>query len=509
MKQFLVIILFIIFVFGFNEININEKFSQIDNIKQTSLFNKFLSNSHVNTLQNDKASKDRITRFYKEHDENNLPKPNIHKAFHYEKDLDFIINNYPNIDRKAQPYKKRPGAYGLTASFISFLEKNKNKDYAMWYEDDAIPNTNIDFQSELVKALQSLPEKGNDVYFFGYTNYCSSLCNSNKIGWSERIHKYGAHAVLFTNKSINILLNYFRLNQITLPIDDLIFQLGEMKILNLWEWNGYRAGDDDMICGLFDQYNTNCKERNSIIKTINDFNKINTISIIIPCIPRDIKFLDRLLDSIRNQTFKPHEVIICLSETDDLQAEKIKNDLQKYNLPLKIINTTDKRNASQNRNAGIDNSTGNILSFMDADDVMHPKKLYYVNKYFNEYNPYIFVHSYVKNMDVNKAVINNKPNLYNGIYVWDLLMKYNGKIVNVEDGYSKWGVFLNVHHGHVSVKREVVDNVRYREEPLFRRGQDSIFIRDVINHYGRNKNTFLYANIPLSGYIPSYQQNKK
>ena len=49
------------------------------------------------------------------------------------------------------------------------------------------------------------------------------------------------------------------------PIDILIFELGKNNILNLWEWNGYKAGDDDMICGLFDQYETNCLGRNSII----------------------------------------------------------------------------------------------------------------------------------------------------------------------------------------------------------------------------------------------------
>ena len=496
--------------FGFQ--NFYENFSDVNNIKRNSLINKYLSNSHVNTLLDyDDVSKNRINNFFKYHDRYDLPKPIKHKAFHYDKDLDLINEKYPNIMRDAGPYKRRPGAYGLTASFINFLEKNKNSKYAMWYEDDALPNGNIDFGNEIVKALQSLPEKGNDVYFFAYTNYCMKQCNSISIGWSKKIHIDGSHAILFTNNSINILLSYFKSTKIILPIDTLIFELGKNNILNLWEWNGYKAGEDDMICGLFNQHETNCLSSNNVIKNINFTNNTNTpnkISVIIPCIPRDIKYLNRLLISIKNQTVLPYEVIICISEIDILQSKEIYEKLKIHQLPLKIVNSVEKKNSSQNRNIGIKNANGNILTFMDADDVMHPKRIFYINKYFREYNPYIFLHSYLKGLNIENISINEKPAISDGIYVWDLLMKNNGRIVNIEDGYAKWGILARAHHGHITIRKEVADKIKFREEDQFKKGQDSIFIRDIINHYGRNKNTLLFVDIPLSGYIPSDEQNK-
>ena len=56
----------------------------------------------------------------------------------------------------------------------------------MWYEDDALPTTNYNFIVEMKKALSNLPKKGNDVYYFGFTNYCRSECDKSEKKWNKK-----------------------------------------------------------------------------------------------------------------------------------------------------------------------------------------------------------------------------------------------------------------------------------------------------------------------------------
>ena len=66
-----------------------------------------------------------------------------------------------------------------------------------------------------------------------------------------------------------------------------------------------------------------------------------------------------------------------------------------------------------------------------------------------------------------------------------------------------------MHHGHTSVSRNVIhkDNIKFREGVKYKRGQDAMFIRDVINKYGRDRNSLIFINMPLSQYVPAENQN--
>ena len=79
-------------------------------------------------------------------------------------------------------------------------------------------------------------------------------------------HPWGTHSILFSKLSMQKILNYMANNVINKPIDDLIFELNNSHIINCWQWTGYKAGEDDMICGLFSQADTFCNLRtNNII----------------------------------------------------------------------------------------------------------------------------------------------------------------------------------------------------------------------------------------------------
>ncbi len=89
------------------------------------------------------------------------------------------------------------------------------------------------------------------------------------------------------------------------------------------------------------------------------------VSVIIPVYNAE-KFLNRCLDSVINQSYKNLE-IICVNDGSKDSSLKILKDYQKRDDRIIII---DKENAgvSSARNDGIRKSTGEYISFVDADD---------------------------------------------------------------------------------------------------------------------------------------------
>ena len=51
----------------------------------------------------------------------------------------------------------------------------------------------------------------------------------------------------------------------------------------------------------------------------------------------------------------------------------------------------------------------------------------------------------------------------------------------------------------------MVNNINFREDVNI--GEDTLFVRDILKFYGRENNTAIFINIPLSQYIPSKNQN--
>ena len=236
--------------------------------------------------------------------------------------------------------------------------------------------------------------------------------------------------------------------------------------------------------------------KNNIL-TFNNIEKNNKISIVIPCIPRDIKYLDRLMESIKNQSYKPYEIIIALSGDDLIfNINKLNNLLfEKFNLPIKFSYHKKKCNASVNRNRGAKFCSGDIITFMDADDKMYPDKLSYINTYFNKNNPKLLLHAYSSGYD--KFDFKKSFEIVLGKKLYDVAKLTENKILRLPIG--------DIAHGHSSISSDVINNINFREDVNI--GEDTLFVRDILKFYGRENNTAIFINIPLSQYIPSKNQN--
>lgn len=99
-------------------------------------------------------------------------------------------------------------------------------------------------------------------------------------------------------------------------------------------------------------------------------------SVIVPCVARHFLWLSGMLENYQNQTVRPDEVVVSLSEVEKLNPKEI-NDIEQgdYSFDLKIIRNTGRVIDGDNRTIAMNNSSGEILIFSDADDIPHPQRV--------------------------------------------------------------------------------------------------------------------------------------
>lgn len=229
------------------------------------------------------------------------------------------------------------------------------------------------------------------------------------------------------------------------------------------------------------------------------------ISLVIPCHKPYIKYLDKIIDDVCLQTYKPIECILSISEIDEQIYLELKNKYEKK-LELNKINfiiiwDTKRRNAGPNRNSGADKAKGDYISFIDADDLMSPYRLEVINYILEKKKPNLLLHGYFKNLidsfpKINIKSLDNKTIdndiIKNLTYPKGFIRNREREILQAKKPMLKIPA-ETYHHGAVTVKKEVFKNIRYTTAI---RGQDSIFCRDVLEKLGG----LIYINEKLMSY---------
>lgn len=161
-------------------------------------------------------------------------------------------------------------------------------------------------------------------------------------------------------------------------------------------------------------------------------------SIIIPVHNVEM-YIEECLESIIAQNYSEYEVICVVNASTD-RSESICKKYEKNYRQVKCLKTNIK-GVSNARNFGISESTGEIIWFVDGDDLLTPDALQKADEIFTAYNPDIAifgyqtlgsngpleVHKYSESGWVKKKTALN--GLYNSKkwsgYVWNKLFKRN------------------------------------------------------------------------------------
>jgi glycosyltransferase involved in cell wall biosynthesis len=203
-------------------------------------------------------------------------------------------------------------------------------------------------------------------------------------------------------------------------------------------------------------------------------------------VPSYIKDFDCILPCVKNlseQTIKPQNIIVCVSEITNEHKETLDNAINDLKLPVNVIIhfTTMSQNASANRNRGIEyclnNTHPDYIMFCDCDDVVHTKKIesFIACLEYRE-NINIFVHSY-SYLQVDFDIYSN-INL--NVSDENLLVCYN------EPNHTNFYTIpaTPVHHAHLIVKTELCRDFKYNES--FHVGEDGDFCQRINKAHGKS-----------------------
>lgn len=94
-----------------------------------------------------------------------------------------------------------------------------------------------------------------------------------------------------------------------------------------------------------------------------------SVSTIIPCY-NGAEFLAETLESVLQQTYPAHEIIVV----DDGSTDDSAAIAESFGSPVRVVRQ-ENRGESVARNRGIDEASGDWIAFLDADDIWKPRKL--------------------------------------------------------------------------------------------------------------------------------------
>jgi len=224
------------------------------------------------------------------------------------------------------------------------------------------------------------------------------------------------------------------------------------------------------------------------------------IGVGIPAYSGHIGPLFNLLDSIQNQTILPDKVVVSCSSTKKSDFDIYTEKLKCYTFFLQIITNEEKMCTAQNRNIAASNlSDVDYITFIDADDIMHPQRIEILLNVFKDHDSDIVLHNY-------SEFTNHDNNIFKKIESNNI----NARINSLEQCYSgciRHKNFISdndkIHHGHVSIKQTIFNKIRFPEEPEFYRKEDCVFCHRVFS-LSNVKNSYIVDE--LSYYKPSNTQ---
>lgn len=231
-----------------------------------------------------------------------------------------------------------------------------------------------------------------------------------------------------------------------------------------------------------------------------------SITVCIPSIPQDVKngWLDACLRSIEGQKQQPAEIVVVISGCDEVVCAGVRERLLKLisGSRLKVITKATMLPPGQARNLAVKEASGEVISFFDADDIMHPHRLKIIKQYFHSRkNLQLLLHGCAGAKHSEKV---ENIHSYGKGYLCE-----SEKQTRNEHLWLKSSQFeVPIAHGHMTVRRDVFDEFEFGYAP---RGEDCMFIRQILQHR-ICPSWFLdamYVDYALSAYTERRQKDSK
>lgn len=242
------------------------------------------------------------------------------------------------------------------------------------------------------------------------------------------------------------------------------------------------------------------ERRQNTFRQVGPSRSYSALSICIPFIPRDIKVFPRLIKSISAQTLLPNEVVVAVSSAKPGDVEAVNRILRRH-LPqavrTQIVATSEPHYAGTNRNRAADASTSSLISFVDADDELLPRRNVLVLDTFQKNPGCVCVLTRFLKPE-------QKSSFRPGHGLEPRLLRLSAPPTEELELLTPSFGTRRVHHGVPIVRREVMQNLKQSAE---RRGQDIKFLHAVVKYYGIDK--ILCIAEPLYIYYGNHSLSKR
>lgn len=233
-----------------------------------------------------------------------------------------------------------------------------------------------------------------------------------------------------------------------------------MEKLEGSEYNYYKEMAKFLMDSPYDKTKKFCEDKcNEIEKNITSSIENVKVSVIIPFYNR----ANLVIESVKSATMQTHKNIEILvvndGSTDNISKlkEYIKSDKR-----IKFINIDKNKGASNARNIGIDESTGDYVAFLDSDDLFKTNKIEKQLKQMLLYNATVSHTSYLRKGFGSEAVMHSGE--LNGNAIPQII-------------YA-----CGIATPTVMIKKQLLDSGKHRFNTNLTIGEDTCFWLEVLRH---------------------------
>lgn len=178
-----------------------------------------------------------------------------------------------------------------------------------------------------------------------------------------------------------------------------------------------------------------------------------SIGIAIPCYKHHIQYIPQIIKNLCEQKRKPDAVVISCSSVDE-EVFKELECLPQTDLDITFIPIETYKNASENRNIAASQLKTDLISFFDVDDLMHPQRTAFIENIYEKTKFDVLYHNYI---DVADS-FDDSPSC--DITILDPGQKPSHP----------------AHHAHVTVRRELFEQIRWPEGKVYEGCEDSAYL---------------------------------
>lgn len=209
---------------------------------------------------------------------------------------------------------------------------------------------------------------------------------------------------------------------------------------------------------------------------------MSKISVIIPAF-QQAEFLEDCIESVYNQTYPAHEIIVVNDGSTDATREIAERYMFKafplLDSPVRVIHQVNK-GLSSARNTGIMNATGDYVLFLDADDMLMENAIEVITRKILETNSDVVAPSFQEFGKSDRTVILQQVNEVKDFLTGNrlgyfsairrsLLLEIGGYSPRMTWGYEDWHIWFDI----------------------FTRGKSLTVIQDVLVKYRVKENSMI------------------